>query len=319
MICQASLRLSVAVDSLGAAASATQLYACKSIEITPTHITFKPSEKTAKSELLKHVGQHLNIPDVREDSSKPWVGAFAGGPLLADPVVYFRLLGNDDKICIDKVVRCVKTVPTAAWSRLALECASQVESSDVEWSRATAALEGSFNAKRLTNMEIADVLTTVRDCRAELVQDAQGVLSHIKFNAQDMRNALYLLDTPEEGLKLLQGEGGLDPDQVVVGKKLAKLGVDVSQFKELQGDADVNRRIMEHWIKCGVNTPEKALDFFVKPMATRGFPRHPTCYVKGMTPWQFYKAREKAFGQGEERAIRRTQVLGMLLEKLQKA
>jgi hypothetical protein len=38
-----------------------------------------------------------------------------------------------------------------------------------------------------------------------------------------------------------------------------------------------------------------------------------------MTPWQFYKAREKAFGQGEERAIRRTQVLGMLLEKLQKA
>jgi hypothetical protein len=314
LICAAGLRLSVAADSLGAHASSTDLYTCHTIQIEKHYIAFKPSESTAKSELFRRVASHLGVPDVREDVFKAWEGKFVGGPLLANPLVYFRLFANN-KPSIQALLPLVEAVPTPAWPKLALECASEFPSLNAEWSLAVAQLTGKFNASALKPDAVAFVLTTAEDCSAQGVRAPELVLGHVNFNARDMRNCLDLLSIKADGLRLLETPEGemLSEPQIVVARKLGKLGVDVSPFKELLVDQGVITRIRDHWIKRGVDTPQKALDFFVKPRA-QGFPRHPTCYEDGMTPMQFYQARTAKIGAANVRAVRRTQALGKLLQ-----
>jgi hypothetical protein len=305
-ICEAGVRLALA-DSIGATKTSGTLHSCDSITVGPgflTFLTFKPSESTAKNVLVNVVLSRL----------EPLAKSLDGLQTLErHPLVYLRLAQGQVHI-IERIVKLVdwdKYRPTSAWPAHALDYASKLPIKNKESALAIANLRGTFDASLLEAEDVAHVLLNAERCVATGMRPGLDVLKHVPFDAKSMRNALFLLDDPKNGLQLLQTAEGcaLSKDQIRVALSLKDFGVDVSHFKNQLSDSPQNQRILNSWIRQTnvPSNPDAIVNWFTK--------RHNSFHDQGMTPKEYYETRLKIFQNGPTKALRRTEVLGMWLRE----
>jgi hypothetical protein len=329
LIVQAGLRVSVAA-SIGEASSAGALHRCEIDTTAPGRIRFSPSEEQRLQLLVS--GMETMFVNKRDFGKLQ--------KLEASPLLYLRLAGNNSE-SVRHVVSLIDwsdCVPTSAWPREALKCASMVEMAPhVNSAVAISNLEGTFNAQWFSPKDVAYILMTAENCTAKNVENPAAVLASIlKKDARTMRNTLSLLGNVQEALAYLEvPEGGtLSEDQIALGRKIQ--GIDpqvVAHLSDCLKDNSQIARIMNHWLQRfhkptamkPLPTTAEIMEFFFRNHTKKNAKRdeddrlteeqkdqYRRVFNANQTAVGYYKARKALYSQG--RAKRRTEVLGMLLQ-----
>jgi hypothetical protein len=314
LIVAASLRLAVAASLKKT--SSMDRYEAKDIVLGRVGLTFKPSEDTAKKVLLKLVGNDF-VARAKLGADLPVTTLDALEPDI-DPLVYLQLC-NHVPANLTHVLERVdwsRYKPESTWPQTAINCAAKLPIPDVTAVLQVADLANSFNGSALAVNDIARILMEVETCEVT-GQVSRAVLDFIPFTARDMRNALPLLDDPNRGLALLHTAEGapLSKDQVVVALKLRKLGVDVSSVGPILATSDLHVRVVDRWMKVlELDGKERAAKEALVVELFRH--KNPTGYAPGKSGTDFYEARMAMFATQGGRALFRTELLGLMLERV---
>jgi hypothetical protein len=328
LMMQAGFRVSVAA-SIGEASTAGALHRCEIDTTAPGRIRFSPSEEQRLQLLVSgmesiFVKKH-NFGELRT--------------LEAAPLLYLRLAGNNSE-SVRHVVSLIDwygCVPTSAWPREALKCASVAEMAPhVNSAVAIANLEGTFNAKWFSPESVAQILMTAENCTANNLDNPAAVLALIPKDARSMRNALGLLGDLREALALLEVPEGetLSADQIALGRKIQAIDAQmVSYLSDSLKDNSQIARIMKHWLQRfhkptalkPVPTTAEIMEFFFRKHTKKNEKRddddklteeqrakYRRVFDANQTAVGYYKERKALYTHG--RAKRRTEVLGMLLQ-----
>jgi len=314
LIVAASLRLAVA-SSLKKTSS-MERYEDKDIALGRVGLTFKPSEDTAKKILLKLVGDDFvaraklgaNVPITSLDTLDPDV----------DPLVYLQLCNHEPRNFSHVLERVDwrRYKADSTWPQTAINCAAKLPIPNAAAAQQVANLAHAFNGSALGAEDIARILTEVESCEVT-GQVPRAVLDFIPFTARDMRNALSLLDDHNRGLALLQTVEGarLSKDQIAVALKLRKLGVDVSSVGHILATSDLHVRVVDRWLSVlELDGKDRATK---EAMVVELFRRKsPTGYEAGASGTEFYETRMARFATQGGRALFRTELLGLMLERV---
>jgi uncharacterized protein YegL len=316
LIVVASLRLAVAASLKKT--SSMDRYDAKDIVLGRVGLTFAPSEDTAKKVLLKQVGDDF-IALAKLGADLPVTTLKALDPDV-DPLVYLQLCNHapDHLVHVLERVDWRRYQPESTWSQTAINCAAKLPIPEAGAAEQLAKLAHTFNGSALTAKDIARILVEVESCEVtgHVVREPP-VLDFIPFTARDMRNALSLLDDSNKGLALLQTSEGarLSKDQVTVALKLRKLGVDVSSVGPLLTTSPLHVRVIDRWMKA-LELDGKALPTREALVVELFRHKNPTGYSPGIPGKDFYDARMRMFATIGGRALFRTELLGLMLERV---
>ena len=328
LIVQAGFRVSVAAG-IGAASSAGELHRCEIDTTAPGRIQFSPSQE----QRLQLLCSNLETVCVHK-------GDFGQLRKLEEaPLLFLRLAGNNSER-VRHVVSLIDwyEVPTAAWPREALKYAALAEMAPhVNSAVAIANLEGKFNAKWFSPEDVARILMTAQNCTADNIENPAAVLALIPKDALSMRNALGLLGNLQEALAYLEvPEGGsLSADQIALGRKIQAIDPQVvAHLSDSLKDNSQITRIMNHWLQRfhrptplkPFPTTAEIMEFFFRNHTKKNQKREENdeltdeqrdkyrrVFNANQTAVEYYKERKALYSQG--RAKRRTEVLGMMLQR----